>query len=76
MTNPISHLDVGTARITRVEEMAGPAFRLSTLFGHSNPPKALCVGHILSLGREIRGFPNFSVEFYFLVRLLKMIEIY
>ena len=32
MTNPISHLDVGTARITRVEEMAGPAFRLSTLF--------------------------------------------
>ena len=32
MTNPISHQTIGAARITRVEEMAGPAFRLSTLF--------------------------------------------
>ena len=32
MTNPISHLDLGSARITRIEEMPGPAFRLSTLF--------------------------------------------
>ena len=32
MINPISHLEVGSARITRIEEMPGPAFRLSTLF--------------------------------------------
>ena len=32
MSNHISHLDIGTARVARIEEMAGPAFRLSTLF--------------------------------------------
>jgi glyoxylase-like metal-dependent hydrolase (beta-lactamase superfamily II) len=32
MSNPVSHQDIGSARITRVEEMAGPAFRLTTLF--------------------------------------------
>ena len=32
MNDHISHLDIGGARVTRVEEMAGPAFRLSTLF--------------------------------------------
>ena len=32
MSNPISHQHIGAARVTRVEEMAGPAFRLSTLF--------------------------------------------
>ncbi|MDE0725716.1 MAG: hypothetical protein OSB82_04485, partial [Alphaproteobacteria bacterium] len=32
MSNHISHLDVGAAHITRVAEMTGPAFRLSTLF--------------------------------------------
>ncbi len=32
MNNPISHQDIGAARVTRVEEMAGPAFRLTTLF--------------------------------------------
>ncbi len=32
MNNPISHLEVGATHITRVAEMAGPAFRLTTLF--------------------------------------------
>ncbi|MDA1098107.1 MAG: MBL fold metallo-hydrolase [Proteobacteria bacterium] len=32
MSDPFSHQNIGAARVTRVEEMAGPAFRLTTLF--------------------------------------------
>ena len=32
MSNPISRQQIGSANITRLEEMAGPAFRLTTLF--------------------------------------------
>ena len=32
MSNPISQQQIGSAKVTRVEEMAGPAFRLTTLF--------------------------------------------
>ena len=32
MSTPISQQTIGAARVTRVEEMAGPGFRLSTIF--------------------------------------------
>ncbi|MBT6912773.1 MAG: MBL fold metallo-hydrolase, partial [Rhodospirillaceae bacterium] len=32
MSVPISQQTIGAARVTRVEEMAGPGFRLSTIF--------------------------------------------